>query len=285
MQGTVMELVVTGAGEAARGDDPTPFLKSRKTRKFMGLQDELAVVAAGRALESAGLGGRPLGPDVGLYLAVGYIPFEAEDIDGILGNSTVDGRFSLKRFTSDGYQSANPLLTFRCLSNMPAFHISVNFDLQGPYFTTYPGPGQFYVALELAQLALESGLAEAAVVGAVAHQRNFLVEHHHARLLPPVAASSLADGAACLVLEPAERALARGARPKARLAEVKVDYRPFDPFRESRPASETSLGAAELPVALCREIAKAAATPNGPLTHRLEAHDGTVAESVWELCR
>ena len=280
--------VVTGAGEAARGDDPTPYLKSRKTRKFMGLQDELAVVAAGRALESAGMAGRPLGPTVGLYLAVGYIPFEADDIDGILKNSTEDGRMSLKRFTSDGYQSANPLLTFRCLSNMPAFHISVNFDVQGPYFTTYPGPGQFYAALEMAQLALEGGQAEAVIVGAVAHQRNFLVEHHHARLMPPVEAAQLVDGAACLVLESAERAKSRGAVPKARLADVSVDYRPFDPFLVTKQAVEqpaSDSGAASLPVALCRAIRAAAAAPNGPLKHRLEARDGTVAESVWELSR
>ena len=50
---------LTGAGSVvlARGDaiDPLPYVRVRKSRKFMGLQDDLAVVACGRALESAGL--------------------------------------------------------------------------------------------------------------------------------------------------------------------------------------------------------------------------------------
>ena len=35
--------------------DPSAFLPSRKVRKLMGLQDELAVVAAGHAVRRAGL--------------------------------------------------------------------------------------------------------------------------------------------------------------------------------------------------------------------------------------
>ena len=281
-----MEIVVTGLGEAGRQDDPSAYLKSRKTRKFMGPQDELAVVAAGRALEAAGFGGKPLGPRAGLYLAVGYIPFEAEDIDGMLASSTVDGRLSLRRFTSDGYQSANPLLTFRCLSNMPAFHVSVNFDIQGPYFTTYPGPGQFYAALELAEEALEAGRVDLALVGAVAHQRNFLVEHHHARLLPPVPADRLEDAAACLVLETAEHAAGRGVAPKARLKDCSVRYLPADPFKESRAPVETvgalaSSDAGNNPASLLRALGRA---PAGMFRHRLETRDGSVAESLWEVC-
>ncbi len=119
-------LALTGFGWAsAQTNDPAPYLKVRKSRKFMGRQDELAVTAAGRALESAGLLGRPLGARLGVYLAVGYIPFEAEDIDRLMENSMQGSALSLERFSRDGFQSANPLLTFRCLCNMPAFHISV----------------------------------------------------------------------------------------------------------------------------------------------------------------
>ena len=60
----------------------------------MGPQEALAVVAAGRALESAGLAGKALGERAGLYLAVGYIPFEAQDLvttDFALDGVPIDG--------------------------------------------------------------------------------------------------------------------------------------------------------------------------------------------------
>lgn len=291
--------VLTGLGHVlGLPCDPTPYLKSKKSRKFMGAQDELAVVATGRALEAAGLLGRPLGRRLGLYLAVGYIPFEAEDIDRLMENSTEDGKASLRRFSTDGFQSANPLLTFRCLCNMPAFHISVNFEVRGPYLVTYPGPGQFYSALEAACLALEAGEVDAALVGGVAHQGNFLVRHHFSRLLPPVPPERLADAAACLLLESPQAAQERGAKARGRLLSWEASYRSFDPFRESRPLEELfegggdgaqagraavpsssaalELGCASLPAALSQADA-------GSLRHRLKSRDGISAESLWDL--
>ena len=65
-------VVLTGLGHVLGAPcDPRPFLRVRKNRKFMGLQDDLAVVAAGRALESAGLADATLGERAGLNLAVG----------------------------------------------------------------------------------------------------------------------------------------------------------------------------------------------------------------------
>ncbi|NOU31826.1 MAG: hypothetical protein HOO96_28315 [Polyangiaceae bacterium] len=182
--------------------DPSPFLKSRKSRKYMGLQDDMAVVAAGRALEAAGLAA-PLGPRVGLYLAVGHIPFEEKDIVPVLEASLDEaGDFDIGRFSRVGYPRANPLLTFRCLPNMPAFHVSVNFGIEGPYFVTYPGLAAFYDALEEATVALARGRIDIALVGGVAHQENFLVRHHFGRhLTPGEPKEELADAAAFVVLE------------------------------------------------------------------------------------
>src|SRR5216683_2228045 len=80
------------------------------------------------SLESAGRGGQALGERAGLYMAVGSIPFEREHTDLLLRRSIdPDGRVSMARFSTDAFGALNPLLTFRCLSNMPAFHVSVNF--------------------------------------------------------------------------------------------------------------------------------------------------------------
>src|SRR5436309_6093271 len=179
-------IVGTGLGRIVDSpSDPTPYLKVRKNRKFMGVQDDLAVVATGIALENAALP-QDLGEQAGVFLAVGYIPFERSDIDQLLDGSIVNNEFSMLRMSTVGYHSLNPLLTFRCLSNMPAYHVSANFDLQGPYFVTYPGASQFYLALEEAAAALEAGRIDVALVGGVAHQYNFLVRHHFHRVDPAV---------------------------------------------------------------------------------------------------
>jgi len=271
---------VTGHGHVVGRCEATPYLKVRKNRKFMGLQDELAVVAAARAIESAGLSGRPLGERVGLYMVVGYIPFEEGDIATLLEGSLEEGRFSVARFATGGFAAINPLLTFRCLPNMPAYHVSANFDLQGPYFVTYPGPGQFYAALEQACVDLSEGRVDAALVGGVAHQRNFLVEHHFSRVHPPAKADSLRDAAGFLVLEPVARARDR---QRGALIEFETSYvQPTDAFAAGGTASEylrgcsesiVGLGPASLPVGL--------ALSHGAREHVLRT-DGIHAYSKWE---
>src|SRR5438105_3468083 len=122
-------LVVSGLGSATGLPCLSDhFLKIPKNRKFMGGQDHLAVCAAGEALESAGLSAAKLGPKAGLFLAVGYIPFEGADIDALITNSLDGDRISLPRFGTAGFEAVNPLLTFRCLPNMPAYHISACFN-------------------------------------------------------------------------------------------------------------------------------------------------------------
>lgn len=261
------------------------YLKTPKNRKFMGKQDHLAVCAAGRALESAGLDGSALGPKGGLFLAVGFIPFERADIDALITGSLDSDRISLRRFGTDGFSAVNPLLTFRCLPNMPAYHISACFDIQGEYFVTYPGPGQFYNALEEAVNTLVAGRINIAVVGAVADQTNFLVSHHHSRLRPPIQSADLRDGAGFLVLEKTGENVARGGSARGRLRDFKIDYTTYDPFATELDWTENFLGsskpdgnfgAASLPIVL-------ATAQKGSIRHELRARDGISAWSTWEF--
>src|SRR5437879_1415897 len=169
-------VIISGVGCATGLPCPSDgYLKTPKSRKFMGGQDHLAVCAAGRALESAALNSSILGPKAGLFLPVGFIPFERDDLDALIAGSIDDDHVSLQRFGTDGFAAVNPLLTFRCLPNMPAYHVSACFDIQGEYFVTYPGPGQFYSALQEAVDELVAGRITIALVGSVADQTNFLV--------------------------------------------------------------------------------------------------------------
>ncbi|NOY90638.1 MAG: hypothetical protein GXP55_05455 [Deltaproteobacteria bacterium] len=291
-------MVVTGFGhvlieeEGEPGCDPRPFLKQRKNRKYMGTQDDLAVVSAGMALASAGLVESDLGDRAGLYLSVGHIPFERCDVDPVLAASIDDeGEFSLRRFADEGHRRAHPLTAFRCLPNMPAFHISANFDLRGSYMVSYPGAGQVYALLDEAEAALREGRVDVALVGGVACQRNFLVEHHFRRIRPAVAPERLRDAGALLVLETQAHAKARGARIRGRCVRRSLEYRAFDArealFEQVEELGsdathmrrlELSLGPASLPWALSSSWGEGRAAR---VVHRLESRDGVLAESVW----
>lgn len=279
-------IIISGVGCAIGMPCPSErYLKTPKSRKFMGKQDHLAVCAAGRALESAGLDTSALGPKAGLFLAVGFIPFERGDIEALIAGSVENGRVSLRRFGTDGFSAVNPLLTFRCLPNMPAYHISACFDIQGEYFVTYPGPGQFYNALEEALNALAADRIRVALVGSVADQTNFLVSHHHGRLRPPIPSADLRDGAGFLVLEKAAENTARGGLAHGRLKDFKLNYTPHDPFTTELDWAENftgcsmpdgHFGAASLPIVL-------AMAQKGGLRHELRARDGICATSTWEF--
>jgi hypothetical protein len=170
---------------------------------------------------------------------------------------------------------------------MPAFHVSLNLDIQGPYAVSYPGIGQFYTALEEAVAAIDSGTIDVALVGAVADQKNFLVEHHFNRLTPPVDPERLADAAAFIVIERRTEAVARGATPRARIVDCRIDYSPAEPFAGRAPSEclardgicvkgLAELGPASLGVAL-------AETERGRLTHSARTRDGFSVCSTWEV--
>jgi hypothetical protein len=260
-------IALRGAAHVFASDgaaDPSRFLKSKKSRKYMGLQDDLAVLAAGEAIARAGLT-TPLGPRVGLYMAVGHIPFQEKDILPVLEASLDDaGEFDVLRFSRVGYPKANPLLTFRCLPNMPAFHVSVNFGVEGPYFVTYPGLPAFYDALEEACVALRRERIDVALVGGVAHQDNFLVRHHFARRAPAgEAPEALADGAAFLVL-------ARG------------DAHLLSHGAELCAPGGTRHGA---PYALAAEISRRSALGETAFVHDETVRSGHRLRSAWTLPR
>jgi hypothetical protein len=269
--------------------DPSAYLRSKKTRKFMGTQDDLAVLAAGDALAQAGLASEALGERAGLFAVVGYIPFNREDIEPVLADSLEGEHFSMARFSSGGFQRAHPLLTFRCLPNMPAFHVSANFNVQGPYFVSYPGVGQVYTALEEACVELDSGRIDVALVFGVAHQRNFLVQHHFSRVEPPVPASALWDAGACLTLERAERAAARVARARAQLVAMAQRYTPHSATSEQIAQREQATGAALRecalgPASLFALLFDALSKGNaGEVVHSVDTRDHSSAQSRWRM--
>ena len=265
---------LTGSGSIVlsndSGMDVIPWLKQKKMKKFMGKQDQLAVIAASLAVRDAGISEEQLHHRTGVYLCVGYIPFEQQEIETIARNSTQNGLFSMDLFSSQGFDQVNPLLTFRCLPNMPIFHVSLNLNIQGPYFITYPGPGQFYVALEQAIAALESGEVDCALVGGVADQSNFLVNHHYQRMGFNKRNVPDAAGFLCLQRDSSNR----------QLIDLEIQYNPsskalFEQWGGKEPGE--FYGSASLPVLIDRS------RNAGQIQHSLRSPDGIEAQSTWLL--
>ncbi|MCI0412070.1 hypothetical protein L0222_04615 [bacterium] len=249
--------------------DVAPWLKHRKMKKFMGKQDELAVIASGLAARNAQLSEEELRTKTGLFLCVGFIPFERQEIETIARNSSDNGTFSMDLFSTKGFDEVNPLLTFRCLPNMPIFHVSINLNIQGPYFITYPGGAQFYLALEQACLALEQKEIDFALVGGVADQNNFLVQHHYKRS-GITKRTPDAAGFICLERNGADRALLG----------LQMKYEPGEALQIERWVNkdvEKHLGAASLPVMLDQPA------QTGNFYHYLQSIDGMKVESFWSL--
>jgi 3-oxoacyl-(acyl-carrier-protein) synthase len=291
--GTFRETPGKSATEVDSKDfkDFSRLLKNPKMKKFMGKQDKIAVLAVSHTLKQAQIPPSAFKDKTGIFLTVGYIPFEQKDIEPLTRASQSEGRFDMELFSTKGMASVHPLLTFRCLPNMPIFHISWNFEIQGSSFMTHPGPGQFYLALEQAIHALESQQIDYALVGGVADQNNFLVQHHFRRLQFPQA-EALVDAGGFLCLERLSSAQERKARILWELCSWEIQYQPFDPFQERFAYTESLsseqetlkgeafgyLGPASFPILLAQFSTSTTALR---VTHQLKTLDGLSTSSVW----
>ncbi len=231
----------------------TPFLRDQKSIKLMAKQDRLALSAAATAVKEAGLTSEELNSETGIYLTVGTLPFEETHLLTLAENSVANGHFDMKRFSTEGYNAMNPILTFKCLPNMPIFHISYNLGIHGPYFITYPGPSQFFSAFEQAITDLKVGRIRFALIGAIADQENFLVKHHVLR--SGVRDEKLLKDVGAVMVVTLENKYSS----KARITNFIQKYTPVDPFSLNYPKPflhfKNSVGPAE-PLLVIKEAVK-----------------------------
>ena len=213
--------------------DVKPCLKNKKDFKFLSKQDSLSLLAATNAWKMADI--KAYNPDhIGIYLAVGVLPFEDKPLEKLATISQKNGLFDMKTFSDDGFRAMNPMLTFKCLPNMPLFHISYNLEITGRYFMTYPGIPNWVDALEKAISDLETGVVEYAIVGAAADQRNFLVKNYFKRIFPDNI-PNIVDSSSVLVLTAKEHK-----NIFATINNIESNYIPFDPFSDPNKLQQTS---------------------------------------------
>ena len=136
--------------------DPTPFLYQRKALKFLDRRGKQALQAAREAVGQAGKPGFFLPDRCGVSLAVGMPEAGEEQLADVFDSEGSESIVSQLR------NGLNPLWLLGRLPNMPASHLSIQFQARGPVLTSLRG-GQ---ALQDAMDCIADGEADAMLVGA-----------------------------------------------------------------------------------------------------------------------
>lgn len=158
-----------------------PLLDDKKKFKYMAKQDFLGMYGASEIIKQSGLSKSDLQNKVGLGLANSYLPFHQDDLVGLIENSHRNNEFNLDEFITSGIRKIHPLTTFKCLPNMPMFHISVNFGIKNSYFIGYPNGLQMYHVLIWACCELQKKEIDFVLIGGIEDNLNFLVAQHYSK--------------------------------------------------------------------------------------------------------
>ncbi len=225
-------------GGAIRDFIPEKFITQRKALKVMARDIQLAVAAASQAIEDGGA--KALSADrerFGVLVGSGVLNHELQELAYSVQNSLgADGRLDLKKFGEEGMRALFPLWLLKYLPNMPACHISVLFDLQGPNNTITTGPSAGLQAVGEAFRIIQRGAADLMVAGGAESKLNPLGYSHYevmgvlasengyepSKAYRPFDAKSsgivIGEGAAFVLLEEYEHAKKRGAKIYAEIA-------------------------------------------------------------------
>ena len=207
--------------------DPEPYVPEPKTLRLMSRDAVFAVAAARRAMRDAGLClPRDYRPEnVALYGATGLAGIPLAEVAPLVRLAAgEDGGLDLARFGRAGLRRVRPVLSFKILSNMPICFVSIFEQIRGPNAVYNPWEGQGAQAILAGVDAILRGDVPCALVGGCdvkTHELGFIALQQQGALASwgvHGEGSVPGEGAAFLVLERADAALARGARVYARIA-------------------------------------------------------------------
>ena len=197
-------------GAEVRGYSHQPYFEDRRA-DFMDRFAQFAVIAAREAVTDAGIEWTPA------------LRENAAIITGscVGGQSTEDLGFV--EVYKLGHNRVHPLTIPKTMSNAGASHISMEFGITGPSFTISTACSSANHAIGQAFWMVRSGSAEVAIAGGseAPFSLGLLKAWEAMRVVSPDTCRPfskdrrgliLGEGAAMLVLEPMDRAIARGAR-------------------------------------------------------------------------
>lgn len=205
----------THLGAEVRGFDPTPWVR-RQDAAALGRASQLAIAAARMALEDAGLDPEAVAPERA-GVAMGTTSGEPLEIE----------RFD-DRFLAGELEKVGPELISRYPCHMIAAHVARELGFAGPNMMIPTACAAGNYAIANAMDTLRAGRADVMLAGgADAFSRITYTGFHRLGAIAPERCQPFdrnrkgmipGEGAAVLVLEPLERAAARGARIYAELA-------------------------------------------------------------------
>lgn len=154
-------------GAEIRDFDPVRYLRDRKFIKVMTRDIQLGVASANLAVQDAGI--RPGDVDpyrFGVDFGAGRMTSHPAELADIARICEEDGGVSLTRWGEDAKGRIAPLWLLRQLPNMPACHISIDHNAQGPNNTITCRDASALLALAEAVRVIEGGRADCMIVGA-----------------------------------------------------------------------------------------------------------------------
>ena len=205
----------------------------RKSLKVMCREIQLGVAAAAAALQESGIDVEP--PRIGIEFGANLMltpPSELFRQARATAHSVEE--FDVSKWAENGYKEMEPLWLLKYLPNMPACHIGILADAQGPNNSLTQDEASSFLALAEACRVLQRGWADAMICGSTG-TRVHEMKSTHARMwdrlgIDPENPSEscrpfdrertgqvVGEGAAAVILEAEPHATARGAEP---LAEV-----------------------------------------------------------------
>jgi 3-oxoacyl-[acyl-carrier-protein] synthase II len=223
--------VGTQIAAEVRDFDPKQYVKQRKSLKVMARDIQLAVGAAELAVQDSKLDPTQLDATrFGVNFGAGLIATELEELGGPVEYSTNgSNKFDLKKWGASGMEQLFPLWMLKYLPNMPACHISIIYNAQGPNNSITAGEASAMLAAGEAYRVIARGQADVFIAGCTDSKihplsivRYGLINRLSKHWDDPAKASRPFDsrrdgvvpgeGAGVMILEEAEHAKARRAK-------------------------------------------------------------------------
>ena len=225
-----------------RDFDPEEHIYCKKFIKVMSRDIQLGVSAASMAMQDASLKVGGIDPArLGVVYGGGRISSRPEDLVDAASNSLTDDMVEFTRWGEDGLGEIAPLWLLKLLPNMPACHVSIEHNAQGPNNTITCRDASALLALGEAVRVIERGAADAMIVGACSSnihpvdltKFNLFERLSHRDDDPEHACrpfdvtrdgAIVGEGAAAFIVERYEHAVVRGAKIYAEVLGVGAGY-------------------------------------------------------------
>lgn len=217
-------------GAEVRDFDPEQHLRDRKFLKVMSRDMQLGVASSRQAVADSGLVTGQIDPlRLGVNFGAGRMTTHPGELSAAVEACRIDSNeINMTRWGEDGLGQIAPLWLLRQLPNMPACHVSIDHNAQGPNNTITSRDASALLALAEAVRIIEADRADAMIVGACSsniHPVDIAKFHsfeglsqrsdHPSRACRPFDferdGAVVGEGAATFVVERYEHAVRRGA--------------------------------------------------------------------------